>query len=43
MREFDWSYELAIYAGTAASLFVMLAVTGCVILLARYLLRRSRL
>lgn len=43
MREFDWSYELGMYAGTAAGLLVISVVTGSVVLLIRYLVRSSRL
>ena len=43
MREFDWSYEFGMYGGTAAGLLVILAVTGGVFLLLRYLVRRGHL
>lgn len=42
MREFDWSYELGMYAGTAAGVFALVLVVGGLILLVRFLLRGSR-
>ena len=43
MREFDWSYELGMYAGTAAGLLVIVAATGGLCVLVGYLMRGSRL
>jgi hypothetical protein len=40
MREFDWSYELGMYAGTAAGVLGLILVVGGLILLGRGLLRR---
>lgn len=40
MREFDWSYEIGIYAGTAAGVLALALVVGGLILLARALLRK---
>ncbi len=40
MREFDWSYEIGMYAGTAAG---MLALVLGLILLVRALLRKIAL
>jgi hypothetical protein len=39
MREFDWSYELGMYAGTAAGLVVVFAAGGGLVWLAELLLR----
>jgi hypothetical protein len=43
MREFDWGYELAMYAGTATGVLIIFVVTGGLLLLVRYLLKSSRL
>jgi len=42
MREFDWGYELAMYAGTGAGLLVIFVVTGGLVLFIRYLVRSGR-
>jgi len=41
MREFDWGYELGMYAGTAAGVLVMVLVVGGLFLLARSLFKRG--
>jgi hypothetical protein len=41
MREFDWSYEIGMYAGTAAGLLVMVLIVGGLILLVRVLLGKT--
>ena len=41
MREFDWSYEIGMYAGTAAGMLALALVVGCLILLVRALLKGS--
>ena len=40
MREFDWSYELGMYAGTAAGVLGLILFVDGLILLGRALLRR---
>jgi hypothetical protein len=40
MREFDWSYELGMYAGTAAGMLGLILVVGGLVLLVKMLLRR---
>jgi hypothetical protein len=40
MREFDWSYEIGMYAGTAAGVLVLVLVVGGLVLLVRMLLRK---
>lgn len=40
MREFDWSYEIGMYAGTAAGLLALVLVVGGLILLVNALLKR---
>jgi len=35
MREFDWSYELGMYAGTAIGILVVALVVGGLLLLVR--------
>jgi hypothetical protein len=40
MREFDWSYEIGMYAGTAAGVLALVLVVGGLILLVRALLGR---
>ena len=42
MRDFDWSYEIGMYAGTAAGVFALVLVVGGLILLVRFLSRGSR-
>lgn len=42
MREFDWSYELAMYAGTLAGVLVMVLVIGGLPLLMRSLFKNWR-
>lgn len=42
LREFDWSYELAMYAGTGAFVLIAIAVAGGLILGVRYLYRSGR-
>jgi hypothetical protein len=42
LREFDWSYELAMYAGTGAGALIVFAVVGGLILGVRYLFRGDR-
>lgn len=39
MREFDWSYEFGMYAGTAAGVLGLVIVVGALILVVRYLLK----
>lgn len=41
-RDIVWTQELVTYADRAASLLVMLAVTGGLVLLIRYLLSSGR-
>jgi hypothetical protein len=41
MREFDWSYEIGMYAGTAAGMLALALVVGGLILLVRALLKGS--
>ena len=40
MREFDWSYELAMYAGTATGMLVIALVVGALVFLVMSLFRR---
>ncbi|MBI3434517.1 MAG: hypothetical protein HY056_05495 [Proteobacteria bacterium] len=42
MREFDWSYELAMYAGTAACLVFVALLVGGTFAVVGFLLRRNR-
>lgn len=42
LKEFDWSYELAMYAGTGACALIAFAAVGGVVLGVRYLLRGDR-
>ncbi len=42
LKEFDWSYELAMYAGTGTFALIALAAIGGVVLGVRYLLRSGR-
>lgn len=42
LREFDWSYELAMYAGTGAFALIAFAAVCVVVLGVRYLLRSDR-
>jgi hypothetical protein len=42
MREFDWSYELGMYAGTAAGLIAVAFVASGLFWLIRSLFRSSR-
>ena len=41
MREFDWSYEIGMHAGTAAGMLALALVVGGLILLVRALLMGS--
>lgn len=41
MREFDWSYELGMYAGTATAVLAVGLVAGGLVVLIRYVLRGS--
>jgi hypothetical protein len=40
MREFDWSLQLGMYAGTAAGMLALALIVGGLILLVRALLRK---
>jgi hypothetical protein len=42
LREFDWNYELAMYAGTGACALTVIAVVGGLILGVRYLFSSDR-
>ena len=42
MREFDWSYELAMYAGTASGILAIALVVGPLVLLVRSLFKVRR-
>jgi hypothetical protein len=42
MREFDWSYELGMYAGTAAGLLVCFFTVGGFVVLVNLLWRGHR-
>ena len=42
MREFDWSYEFGMYAGTAAAALVAILVASGLFLLARQLFKGVR-
>ncbi len=39
MREFDWSYEIGMYAGTAAGVLGLVLVVGALVLIVRFLLQ----
>ena len=41
MREFDWSYELGMYAGTAAGVLGLILFVGGLILRVRALLGKT--
>ena len=41
MREFEWSYETGMYAGTAAGMLALALVVGGLILLVRALLGKT--
>ena len=41
MREFDWSYEIGMYAGTAAGMLALALIVGGLFLLVRALLGKS--
>lgn len=42
MREFDWGYELGMYAGTAVGVLVVVFVACGLVLLVRHLAKSSR-
>lgn len=42
MREFDWSYELGMYAGTATGILIIAVVVGGLVLLVQSLFRGRR-
>ncbi len=41
MREFDWSYEIGMYAGTAAGMLALTLIVGGLFLLIRALLGKT--
>lgn len=41
-REFDWSYEVAMYAGTATGILVVVLVVGGLVLLVGSLVKGPR-
>lgn len=42
MREFDWSYEFGMYAGTAAGVFAVVLVATGLFLAAAHLFKGAR-
>jgi hypothetical protein len=42
IREFDWNYELAMYAGTAGGILAIALVVGGLVLLVTPLFKRWR-
>lgn len=41
MREFEWSYEIGMYAGTAAGVLGLVLVGGALVLLVKILLKAN--